>query len=400
MEGFASYFALAVALEFGPAVDGGSGGSLSRGFVENPTCPTRPEPRNSLEVFVAGALWDIIDTANEPNDTLCYSVTGLDKTVFQIFDRELDIGWTNPTLQLFVDAWIARGLDLPPLLSAIGTSGVTVATPASEINYDVSPAANIAVWRPDPSASRWHISGGSSGGVRLFGVQTDRPVPADYDGDQRTDIAVWRPSDGTWHVRKSRSGVWAQQQWGAPGDIPLPGDYDGDNEADYAVYRPSTTQVYIFNDSCGASRTVSVGFGTPIVGDFNGDGIDEPAVYNSNTGYFAIPDVGGRPQFFRIGPVGGTPVVADYDGDGQSDLAVYRPSTGYWYIRRSTTGRVTSIWWGDRGDVPTPADFDGDGRWDLATWTPSTGTWWILEADGPQWSYRWGTAGDIPVPAP
>ena len=398
MEGFANYFVLAVALQYGSEVDGSSGGSLRRNFVENPVCPTRPEPRSWLEVFVAGALWDIVDITNEANDMLCHSGTGLDRIVFQIFDHELDVGWPHPTIQQFANAWVARGLDLPPLISTIGTSGVTVTAPAAEIYYDSLRAANIAVWRPHPVESQWHILGGGAGGFWLLGGPNDRPVPADYDGDGRTDIAVWRPSDGMWYVRKSRSGVLAQQQWGAPGDIPLAGDYDGDNELDYAVYRPSTTQVYIFNDSCGASRIVTVGFGTPIVGDFNGDGSDEPAVYNSLTGWFTIRGAGGS-QFYRIGTGGGTPVIADYDGDGKSDLAVYRPSTGYWDIRGSMTG-PTSVQWGVPGDVPTPADIDDDGRWDLVVWRPSTGTWWIREADGFQWAYHWGTAGDIPVPAP
>ncbi len=59
---------------------------------------------------------------------MCSSGFAIDTLIFQIFDRELDIG-TNPTLQQFVDAWINRGLDLPPLLSSFGAAAINVVVP-------------------------------------------------------------------------------------------------------------------------------------------------------------------------------------------------------------------------------------------------------------------------------
>jgi hypothetical protein len=50
MEGFASYFAVAVANWFGADVDGSGGGTLNR---EAPSCPGSPQPTIALEMFVA-----------------------------------------------------------------------------------------------------------------------------------------------------------------------------------------------------------------------------------------------------------------------------------------------------------------------------------------------------------
>lgn len=400
MEGFASYFAQAVGRAFGSEVDGPMRGTLSPGRLESPSCPPSSIPLISTEVFVAGALFDIMDTTNEPGDQLCSVTTSVDleTMIFQIFDRELDIGWTNPNIQLFATAWAARGLDLPPLLSTFGTSGLGVASPTPQLNYDGAPAANLAVWRPSAGAT-WFVLGGAA--PTSWGTWGDRPVPRDYDGDGQTDVAVWRPSTGRWFVITSAGGGAVQDvQWGTPGDVPLPGDYDGDREVDFAVYRPSDGNVYIHNDSCGSARTISSGSGTPVAGDFDGDGVDEPGTYDAATGWFLIRRAGLGLLSFRIGTGGGTPVIADYDGDGRDDVALFRPDSGNWDVRSSRTGGVTTSWWGEPGDLPVPADYDGDGRADIATWNEWTGLWWIAEADGPQWSVTWGIAGDVPVPAP
>jgi hypothetical protein len=304
-------------------------------------------------------------------------------------------------LQQFVDAWRARGLDLPPLVSTLGQSSIFPTVPGSTIRYDADVTRhNLAVYRPGANAV-WHIIGSLSGGVFTWGTTNDKPAPADYDGDGFTDLAVWRPGYGNWFIKLSASGVDQVAQWGFIGDIPLPGDYDGDGEADLAVYRPSNGTVYIHGDECGGERTVMVGYGTPVVGDFDGDTVDEPGIYDGTLGVFWIRRANGTYIYYNLGATGGQPVIADYDGDFKSDAATYDSSTGNWRVRNSnSSGAITVTWWGAYGEIPVPGDYDGDNRADLVTWSTIDGWWWLLEADGDAWQFQWGMAGDIPVAAP
>lgn len=72
--------------------------------------------------------------------------------------------------------------------------------------------------------------------TELWGLDSDKAVPADYDGDGRLDIAVNRPDNGVWYIRRSSGGVTITQ-FGIATDVPVPADYDGDGRADIAVYR-------------------------------------------------------------------------------------------------------------------------------------------------------------------
>jgi hypothetical protein len=410
MEGFASYFELAVRRAAGTDANGSRlDGPFDPGFIfihsiETPSCPGSTVNPMGLEVFVAAALNDIMDAPSpgEPFDELCAERAGIanDRFIMEILDRELDIGFANPNLQMFVNAWINRGLDMPPLLATLGTSGLAPTVPGPTIRYDNNPAANLAIWRPGANAEWWVA--GSPITPQIWGITGDKPVPGNYDGDNLTDLAIFR--NGEWWIRLSASSRDAVEVWGGFGDIPLPGDYDNDGETDLAVYRPDDGKVFIHDDTCGLPRTVNTGFGTPVVGDFNGDGFDEPAVFTASTGRFVITFESGDQVTRNLGGTAGVPIVLDVDHDGNDDPAIYRPATGMWDI---STGwhplfgdLITSRWWGEPGDIPVPADYDGDGRDDLATWNANHWTWWIAEADGPQWSAVWGFTGDIPVPAP
>ena len=408
MEGFADYFARAVALAFGSKISGPGLGTTSLATLESPSCPGSTLPHDWLEDFVAGALWDIVDPANEPGDRLCDSGQGMANTIFSIFDRELQR--RNPTLQGFFDAWVARGLDVPALTAAFSAQGVNLTTPPVLQYYSPTRAADLAVWRASESGA-WYILGRSGPN---WGVSGDVPVPADYDGDGFTDAGVWRPSTGEWFVLLSASeGVSQVTQWGAPTDIPLPADYDGDGEVDYAVYRPSQQAVLVQNDSCGSAQTIPLpGAGTPVVGDVDGDRAADPGLYNPATGNMtmrtrALSSMHGV-QWSTLA-TDARPAIADYDADGKDDLATYTPKLkgfhgmsppgGIWTIAKSRTNTInTETWGGMVGDLAVPADYDGDGNADLAVWNTASGNWTIRRADGTGRTVQWGAPGDIPIP--
>jgi Ca2+-binding RTX toxin-like protein len=114
MEGFADYFAQAVARSSPGAVFTGLRGTPGVGLLEGqPACaglPSATIPGDAVENFVAGSLWDLFDqagdvgAATETGDTL----GRFDRQIFQIFDRELDVSGVWPTITDFRRAWMNR----------------------------------------------------------------------------------------------------------------------------------------------------------------------------------------------------------------------------------------------------------------------------------------------------
>lgn len=136
--------------------------------------------------------------------------------------------------------------------------GTSTDTPLTG-DYDGDMRTDFAVVRPTGANNFWYVllsnfnymtaltdtgvgSVQSDVGVGvMFGMTSDKLVPADYDGDGRTDLAVWRDSVGDFFVRQMPGGgapSMTSVHWGAPGDIPQPADYDGDKKHDFAIYRP------------------------------------------------------------------------------------------------------------------------------------------------------------------
>jgi VCBS repeat-containing protein len=119
MEAFASYFSHASRRYAPPgALTGSPGeeGEWSQPQLESPSCPGLPSstvPGDAVEDFVEGTLWDLSDQPGDPgtdrsetHDTL----QRMDREIFQIFDRELDMRTGDPTITHFRDAWVRRGL--------------------------------------------------------------------------------------------------------------------------------------------------------------------------------------------------------------------------------------------------------------------------------------------------
>ena len=110
MEGFADYFARAVPLFLPERTLSGSPG---RSVLETPS-PCTASAADAIENRVAVTLWDLTDTS-QPTYELHDFVSGSDRAIFAIFDRELDTFGHSPTIWDFRNAWYARQLDRPGL---------------------------------------------------------------------------------------------------------------------------------------------------------------------------------------------------------------------------------------------------------------------------------------------
>ncbi len=260
-------------------------------------------------------------------------------------------------------------------------------------DFDGDNKADPAIFTP--SEARWTIAASAENyrlSSRIFGLATDKLVPADYNGDGKTDVAIWRPSNGNWYFNTGTD--YQVHTWGESGDIPLTGDYDGDGKSDFAVWRPSNATMYIRHSS-QTFRTFQFGLSTdkPYARDFDGDGRTDLAMFRDGTWYVQNSTNGFR--VYQFGQAGDIPVPEDYDGDGAADLAIYRGGT--WYTLSATAYTVRQF--GSATDIPVPADYNGDGKTDLAIFRPSDGSWFtrlsgIVEAS---FLIQLGTATDIPL---
>lgn len=192
-------------------------------------------------------------------------------------------------------------------------------------DYDGDGKVDLAVIPTDdaidpggsPTTVRILQSAGNTGTNRIWGLEPDRRVYADYDGDGKVDLAVFRTNNfvgsaevNAWLILQSSNGAIKVERFGLPSDRLVPADYDGDKKADIAVYRPSNGFWYILG---------------------------------SQSGFRAI----------QFGASEDKPVPADYDGDGRTDVAVFRPSSGTWYLNKTKEG-FAAFAFGFGTDVPVP----------------------------------------------
>jgi hypothetical protein len=227
-----------------------------------------------------------------------------------------------------------------------------------------------------------------------------RSTRFDYDGDGKADVSVFRPANGQWWHQQSADNTVRSAIFGVATDKPVPADYDGDGKTDLAVFRPSTGEWFVLRSADQSLHTLKLGMSTDIAipADFDGDGKADLAVFRADAAWHINKSSGGT-QISQWGVAGDIPVPADYDGDGKSDLAIFRPGDGSWRLNRSTAGTLT-VNFGVTGDRAVPADFSGDGKADIALWRPSNGTWHVLNSeDSGSITMQFGTDGDAPLPA-
>ena len=90
----------------------------------------------------------------------------------------------------------------------------------------------------------------------------------------------------------------------------------------------------------------------------------------------------------------------DFNGDGKTDVSIFRPGDQNWWTRSSATYGNSVFKWGTTGDVPVPADYDGDGKTDFAIFRSSNSNWITLNSSTSTVSFTaWGSSGDATVPA-
>jgi uncharacterized delta-60 repeat protein len=335
--------------------------------------------RRIARVNADGTIDSVFNTGSPPNADV--------RTIARQTDGKILIGGSFSVVNGVTRTGIARLRSNPCVVSPL-------------FDFDGDGRTDIGVFQPN--GGEWSRLSTSNGALyrQLFGLPTDRIVPADYDGDGKTDIAVFRPSEGVWYLLRSRSGFHVVR-FGASGDIPFAVDFDGDERDDITVFRPSNGTWYMLRSSLGFT---AVSFGAagdvPVIADMDGDCKADVTVYRPSDGaWYWLQSSNGEFRAALFGAAGDVPTAGDYDGDGKTDIAVFRPSNGTWYLNRSRDG-FAAAQFGANGDRPIPADYDGDGKTDIAVFRPSEGVWYLLRSlDGKFDALRFGASGDIPVPA-
>lgn len=137
MEGFADYFAMAVAAQTPAgtltATTGRNGlGTSFLTTLENPPACSA-SAADAVENMVAASLWDLSDqpgdTSGIPGDPTIGNeghdfMSRMDTQIIQIMDREMDTYGHWPTITDFRNAWMARGLNSAGLDSILRQHGI------------------------------------------------------------------------------------------------------------------------------------------------------------------------------------------------------------------------------------------------------------------------------------
>ena len=186
------------------------------------------------------------------------------------------------------------------------------------------------------------------------------------------------------------------------------GDFDGDGRTDIGVFRPANGSWWVKNSSDGTFRSIRWGLADDeiVPGDYDYDlKADFSVVRPSNNFWYTFSQP--APVADLFGQTGDIRVTEDFDGDGLADQAAF--GTNGWAIRNTSEnirysytdqGPDPTFTWGLATDIPVPADYDGDGRADLAVFRPSTGVWYVFRSSDDQYTItQFGLGTDKLVPA-
>ncbi|HSK72086.1 MAG TPA: FG-GAP-like repeat-containing protein [Pyrinomonadaceae bacterium] len=270
----------------------------------------------------------------------------------------------------------------------------------AKFDFDGDSRSDVSIFRP--SNGVWYIQN-SAGGFNIFqfGMNGDKPVPADYDGDGKTDAAVYR--EGVWYRLKSSNQTFDAIGFGLRTDIPAPADFDGDGKTDVAIFRPSTGEWHRLLSASNSYSAVQFGSNgdVPLPADYDGDNRADLNVFRPSNGvWYRFNSSNGSFFAAQFGLKEDKAIMGDFDGDGKADLAVWRPSTGVWYALKSSNGGYMVAAFGIPTDIPTAADYDGDGKTDIAVFRPSTGVWHRMFSSNNSYSaLQFGVGTDFSVPS-
>ncbi|MBN1305662.1 MAG: pre-peptidase C-terminal domain-containing protein [Anaerolineales bacterium] len=423
-EGWANFLPLAVNND--PIYRWANGASLN---LETPTWGTSSWDNGAdVEGRVAGALWDMYDSANDGFDLYSEGeIVDIWDTLYHQNNNNFTEYWT---------AWTLRGHNQNGVMGSIYQNTIDY-LPVDD-NYESNDTLGTAydittqerVWLTGidgigvQADNDWYKIEVTSGYQR---VQVDaRFIDSEGDIDIRLcnaagtslasststsdnefiDFTV--PSGGAYYIQVYYDNLGnGYNLWWDDLESP-PGAFSKTSPSNGAVNQPTnptlswgtsslaTRYFYCIDDSdddaCSTWITLS--------GETSVDlsGLEPNTTYywhvrslNASGDTYSNGSTTAYWSFTTSGPDGLKP-PADFDGDGDTDISVYRPSNGYWYAYGQT-----AAWWGLSTDRPVPGDYDADGTTDKAFFRPSNGYWYVR--DGASYTATWwGQPGDIPVP--
>jgi len=301
-----------------------------------------------VEGRVAGAMYDIIDTANDGADQYSFPFANIANVLYSNRNNNFAEFWnswrqTHGYSDLASKCIYQNTIDFRPGKIAIFRNGG---------------------WYFDLNGNRAYDSGDVS---CWFGSSGDIPVPGDWNRDGRGEIAIFR--NGIWYFDLNGNRAYDSGDvscwFGSSGDLPVAGDWNSDGKDEIAIFRNGIWYFDLNGNRAYDSGDVSCWFGAsgdlPVAGDWNNDGKDEIAILRNGIWYF---DLNGNRAYDSgdvscwFGSSGDLPVAGDWNSDGKDEIAILR--NGIWYLdlngNRAYDSGDVSCWFGASGDLPV-ADY-------------------------------------------